>query len=162
MIWGAGRFKSQSVGSSPNLSCGWVQVPWNKRYIYKPKTAWSLKLQKEDLLYKLCDISIMKKVSSKKDVWNVSNKMVGKEYLGTERYRRNVYIIICEADHWSMFDAWDRVLRAGALGWPWGMGWVGRWDEGSGWGTHVHLWLTHVNVWKKPLQYCKVISLQLK
>ena len=20
------------------------------------------------------------------------------------------------------FDAWDRVLRAGALGWPWGMG----------------------------------------
>ena len=22
-------------------------------------------------------------------------------------------------------------------------------------------WLTHVNVWQKPLQYCKVISLQL-
>ena len=32
---------------------------------------------------------------------------------------------------------------------------------GSGWGTHVHLWLTHVNVWQIP-QYCKVISLQLK
>ena len=28
--------------------------------------------------------------------------------------------------------------------------------------THVHPWLTHVNVWQKPLQYCKVISLQLK
>ena len=26
----------------------------------------------------------------------------------------------------SRFDAWDRVLRAGALGWPWGMGWGGR------------------------------------
>ena len=32
----------------------------------------------------------------------------------------------------------------------------------SGWGTHVHPWLIHVNVWHKPLQYCKVISLQLK
>ena len=26
----------------------------------------------------------------------------------------------------------------------------------------VHPWLIHVNVWQKPLQYCKVISLQLK
>ena len=33
---------------------------------------------------------------------------------------------------------------------------------GSGWGTHVHPWLVHVNVLQKPLQYCKVISLQLK
>ena len=33
---------------------------------------------------------------------------------------------------------------------------------GSGWGTHVNPWLIHVNVWQKPLQYCKVISLQLK
>ena len=28
-------------------------------------------------------------------------------------------------------------------------------------GTHVHPWLIHVNVWQKPLQYFKVISLQL-
>ena len=33
---------------------------------------------------------------------------------------------------------------------------------GSGWVTHVHPWLVHVNVWQKLLQYCKVISLQLK
>ena len=33
---------------------------------------------------------------------------------------------------------------------------------GSGWGTQVHPWLIHVNVWQNPLQYCKVISLQLK
>ena len=33
---------------------------------------------------------------------------------------------------------------------------------GSGWGTHVHPWLINVNVWLKPLQNCKVISLQLK
>ena len=32
---------------------------------------------------------------------------------------------------------------------------------GSGWGTHVNPLLIHVNVWQKPLQYCKVISLQL-
>ena len=32
---------------------------------------------------------------------------------------------------------------------------------GSGWGTHVNPWPIHVNVWQKPLQYFKVISLQL-
>ena len=34
-------------------------------------------------------------------------------------------------------------------------------EEGSGWGTHVNPWQIHVNVWQKPLQYYKVISLQL-
>ena len=38
----------------------------------------------------------------------------------------------------------------------------GKWERGSGWGTHVHPWLIHVNVWQKPPQYCKVISLQVK
>ena len=41
------------------------------------------------------------------------------------------------------------------------MGQGGRWEGGSGWGTHVNPWLIHVNIWQKPLQYCKVISLQL-
>ena len=71
---------------------------------------------------------------------------------------KHVYIIICEIDRQSRFNAWDRVLKAGALGWPWGMGWGGRWEVGSGWGKHVHPWLTHVNVWQKPPQYCKVIQ----
>ena len=35
------------------------------------------------------------------------------------------------------------------------------WEGGSGWGIHVNPWLMHVNEWQKPLQYCKVISLQL-
>ena len=48
--------------------------------------------------------------------------------------------------HWDAPEGWD-----GAGG---GSG-------GSGWGTHVNPWLIHVNVWQKPLQYCKVISLQL-
>ena len=54
-----------------------------------------------------------------------------------------------------------QVLRVGALGWPRGMGWGGRWEGGLGWGTHVNPWLIHVSVWQKPQQYSKVISLQL-
>ena len=54
-----------------------------------------------------------------------------------------------------------QVLGPGALGRPRGIGWRGRWEEGSGWGIHVNPWLIHVNVWQKPQQYCKVISLQL-
>ena len=37
-------------------------------------------------------------------------------------------------------------LGAGALGRPRGMGWRGRWDGGSGRGTHINPWLIHVNV----------------
>ena len=50
--------------------------------------------------------------------------------------------------------------------WAWctgktrGIGWRGRWEGGSGWGTHVTPWLIHVNVWQNPLQCCEVISLQ--
>ena len=73
-----------------------------------------------------------------------------------------MYITICETDDQSEFNAWNRALKASALDQPRGMGWGGRWEGGSGWGTHVHPWLIHVNVWQKPLQYCKVISLQLK
>ena len=53
-----------------------------------------------------------------------------------------------------------QVLRAGALGWPRGMWWRGRWEGSSGRGIHINPWLIHINVWQKPLQYCKVISLQ--
>ena len=54
-----------------------------------------------------------------------------------------------------------QVLRPGALGRPRGIGWRERGEGGSGGGTHVNPWLIHVNVWQNPLQYCKVISLQL-
>ena len=66
---------------------------------------------------------------------------------------------------WSWWN-WEKqllvkVLGPGALGRPRGIGWRGRWEGGSGWGIHVYPWLIHVYVWQKPLQYCKVISLQL-
>ena len=48
--------------------------------------------------------------------------------------------------HWDDPEGWDG--QGGGRG-------------GSGWGTHVHPWLIHVNVWQKPLQYYKVINLQL-
>ena len=55
--------------------------------------------------------------------------------------------------------------ETGAQGWCTGVtqrNWVKREvGGGSGLGTHVNPWLIHVNVWQKPLQYCKVISLQL-
>ena len=54
-----------------------------------------------------------------------------------------------------------QVLGAGALGRPRGIWWRGRWEGGSGWGIHVNPWLIPVNVRQNPLQYCKVISLQL-
>ena len=73
-----------------------------------------------------------------------------------ERTALNHVYYICEIDHQSRFYAWGRALRAGALGWPWGMGWGGRW-EGFQDGEHMY-----VDVWQKPPQYCKVISLQLK
>ena len=49
----------------------------------------------------------------------------------------------------------------GLVHWDDPEGWGERWEGGSGWGTHVHPWLIHVDVWQKPLQYYKVISLQL-
>ena len=44
------------------------------------------------------------------------------------------------------------------------------WDDPEGWAgkgggmavQDVYAWLIHANVWQKTLQYCKVISLQLK
>ena len=40
--------------------------------------------------------------------------------------------------HWDDPEGWDG---------------EGRWEGGSGWGTHVHPWLIHVNVWQKPPQF---------
>jgi len=56
--------------------------------------------------------------------------------------------IIYEMNRQSRFDAWYRMLGAGARGWPRGMVRGGRWEKGTGWETHVHLWQVHADVWQ--------------
>ena len=67
----------------------------------------------------------------------------------------NMYNIIYEMNHQSKFDAWYRVLGAGALGWPRGMAWGRGWKEGSGWGICVHPLVDSCWCMAKPIQYCK-------
>ena len=50
-------------------------------------------------------------------------------------------------------------MRQGAQDWCTGMtpreGWVGKWQRGSGWRTHVHPWHIHVNVWQNQYNIVK-------
>ena len=73
----------------------------------------------------------------------------------------NMYITMCEIDHQSKLDAWNRALRASAMEQPGGMGW-----EGGGRAVqdrrHLYTYGWFMSVMPKPPQYCKVISLQLK
>ena len=55
----------------------------------------------------------------------------------------------------SQVGCMGQALGPGALGKPRGIGWRGRWEGGSGWGTHVNPWLFHFNVWQNPLQIKK-------
>ena len=42
------------------------------------------------------------------------------------------------------------------------MVWGGRWEGGSGLGTHVHLWLIHVNVWQNQYSIVKQDKVKIK
>ena len=48
-----------------------------------------------------------------------------------------------------------QAVGPGALGRPRGIGWRGRWEGRSGWGTLVNPCLIHFNVWQNPLQLKK-------
>ena len=67
----------------------------------------------------------------------------------------NMYNIIYETSRQSRFDTWYWMLGAGALGWPRGMVWGGRWEGGLGWGTRVHPWQIHVDVWQNQYSIVK-------
>ena len=54
------------------------------------------------------------------------------------------------------------MLGAGALGWPREMVWGGRWEGGSGLGTHVHLWQIHVDVWQNQYSIVKWNKVKFK
>ena len=43
----------------------------------------------------------------------------------------------------------------GLVHWDDPEGWDGRWEGGSGWGTHVHPWWIHVNVWQNQYNIVK-------
>ena len=74
----------------------------------------------------------------------------------------NMYIIICETDRQFRFDAWDKVLRASALGWPREVVWGGRWEQGSGLRTRVHPWWIHVDVWQNKYSIVKQNKVKFK
>ena len=40
--------------------------------------------------------------------------------------------------------------------------WDGRWEGGSGLGTHVHPWLIHVNVWQNQYSIVKQNKVKIK
>ena len=67
----------------------------------------------------------------------------------------NTYNIIYGTTRQSRFDARYWMLGAGALGWPRGMVWGERREEGSGWGTHVYLWQIHFDIWQNQYNIVK-------
>ena len=67
--------------------------------------------------------------------------------------------IIYETSRQSRFDAEYWMLGTGALGWPRGVVWGWRREEGSRGGTRVYLWWIHVDIWQN--QY-KIVKLKNK
>ena len=61
-----------------------------------------------------------------------------------------------------MFDTGYRMLGAGVWGRSREMIWGGRWERGSGMGTHVHPWWIHVNVWQNQYSIVKQNKVKIK
>ena len=61
-------------------------------------------------------------------------------------FRENSMYIIYGETSTARVGCMRQVLGPGALGRPRGIGWRGRWEGGSGWGTHVTPWQIHVSV----------------
>ena len=54
---------------------------------------------------------------------------------------------------WFFKTVWVKLTYSNCL-----LGWRGRWEGGSGWGTHVNPWLFHFNVWQNSLQIKKKLT----
>ena len=80
----------------------------------------------------------------------------GRGWDDLEEWHWNMYNIIYETSHQSRLNAGYWMLGAGALGWPRGMVWGGRREEGSGWGTHVYLWQIYFNTWQNQYNIVKL------
>ena len=96
---------------------------------------------------------------------DVQNRLLDSVGEGEGGMFRENSIETCIASRVKQITSPGWMHETSALAWCTGKtqrdGWRGRWEGGSGWGTHVNPQLIHVNIWQKPLQYCKVISLQL-
>ena len=62
-------------------------------------------------------------------------------------------------NHQPRFEAGYRMLGAGAVRWPRGMVWGGRWEGGSGFANTCTPVADSCWCMAKPIQYFKVISL---
>ena len=117
--------------------------------------------ESEEFLFESSGFAILKK-KKHTDVQNRILDSVGEARVGCFKRTASKHVYYLG---WNRSPAQAGCMRQvpspGALGRPRGIGWRGRWEGGSEWGIHVNPWLIHVNVWQKPLQYCKVISLQL-
>ena len=72
-----------------------------------------------------------------------------------------MYIIKCQTDLQSRFDAWDKC--SGLVHWDDPEGWNGEvGGRGVQDGEHMYTHGGFMSMYEKPQQYCKVISLQLK
>ena len=54
------------------------------------------------------------------------------------------------------------MLGAGTPGRPRGMVQGGRREEGSGWGTCVHLWQIHIDIWQNQYNIIKLKNKKIK
>ena len=120
------------------------------------------KTQKSDSfgnIFKAKKAKLKSELSCVKKFWKLK---IWREWDDLGEWHWNMYNIIFEMNRQSRFNAWYWMLGAGALGWPRGTVRGRRWEGGSGRGIHVQPWWIHVDVWQKPIQYCKLISLQLK
>ena len=79
----------------------------------------------------------------------------GQRWDDMREWHWNMSIITCETNHQSRFDARYRVLGAGALEWPRGMGWGERW-EGVQDGEHMYTMVDSCQCMAKPMKYCKL------
>ena len=68
------------------------------------------------------------------------------EYSGLISFRMDwLYLLAVQGNLKSLL---QRPSSKASLGRPRGMEWGGRWEEGSGWGTHVYLWRIHFDIWQ--------------
>ena len=85
----------------------------------------------------------------------------GREWGDLGEWHWSIYNIIYEMNRQSNFDAGYRMLGSGALGWPRGMVWGGKWTGGFRMGNTCTP-VADSCCMAKPIQYCKVKKINPK